>query len=285
MKKLSSIAIKTLSGLIGPLFLAEICVSAFLAGSAANSVYLDKTLHYNEWALRSTAFVVAILAFLVSALATLFLTGCLILVVGSLDNYLFPTEWTRSMLKAVDARNVNHDDYQVIGYRLANLTKTEEGVRFKSMVHKGTTFGARAGATCIHQEEWYSRAHQEQHQAPVDDCTCGWYSRPHAFSLADLRRGNSSSYYASAMLLLECHYTGKIIPRTTGTMGARAQTQHVLKAWIPRYCGFPLCHSPAVEFLNSETGWRTSCGKHKSEDVRYALVDLRNELGCEFEFV
>ncbi len=215
---------------------------------------------------------------LVLGMCTFMLVGTAYITLMGGDNL---TSWSKEHLQSVDDQAPPERPYDFVGYRMAYLLPTANGVRFGSITNRGN-FGVRGEAVCMPSDPMpWKHSVSYQHEAPHPDCQCGFYSKPTA---ADLE-GMVSPYGTS--VLLECSYTGTIIP---GTKGARAQTQTVLRLWLPHACSQLHCSeaAEALYLLTSKSGgsFTARCAEHApSSGQRWSLADLRRELGIDVAFV
>ncbi len=198
----------------------------------------------------------------------------------------FPYDQLVSLVKAKPGASA----YECVGFRFARLWLMDDVVQFQSMT-RWDTFGVRAQATCGICDDEESG---ESHSAPDPDCTCGFYSQN---SLANLCRHLYFAHNPNVVLLM-CSYTGRVIP---GFRGWRAQTQHVLKVWVPNRCSIEHC-TAASEYMGTLTevppnllpdefgrlindGLVPLCREHAPEAIKVmSLLELRQHLPTEFTF-
>ncbi len=161
-------------------------------------------------------------------------------------------------------------EYDFAGYRSASLVVDKEGnFVFSSVRMRRTTFEVDASAECKSNKE---------HAAPDENCKCGFYA-------AD-KPGGIMPAFSGMEVILQCYYTGKVIP---AEKGLRAERQHVTCVLLPSVCSKRRCKQPVENVVvdddwldtNENTiGLRPLCAHHASKsNVRsYTIQDVKESL-------
>lgn len=235
---------------------------------AMGVLYFQPWISLPDWLQRASVFILVTPLYLgVAAIIFFFL----ILFVLSLSAFVVLDTRLFERLTAFKARQEDgavEEEGVFRGYRAARLVYQDDRLCFMSMT-RDDVWGVEAEATC-----------KAGHPVPCPSHTCGFYSTK---ALDSIRP------YASIpdTVILECLYTGTVIP---ATRGCRAHKQHVFKVWLSAACTRRTCKKPSVvlgaRYEGKQMRLRPYCAEHKTTAAHcWTIEQLRDSLPTDFAWV
>lgn len=173
---------------------------------------------------------------------------------------------------------VEQADEPIRGWRAAQVVLEGNRYRFQSVIAGHGSYDAEAVAACHRNDGYYgiriSMYHSEaerRHEAPGEDCSCGFYAVIDPADVEDLAHGRGT-------VMIEADLYGRVIVHERGY---RAQKQRALSVTIPADCLY--CTNAAQPAVPVEGGPLVFvCEKHLPEDhVLISSHDLAAKLGTE----
>ena len=167
----------------------------------------------------------------------------------------------------VELQHATQED-PVTGWRGAQLRRSGPTVVLRPLnVTSNLTIKPQRAKCYAANGVWVVSHPPENHPAPAEDCTCGFYAMK-----------DRTAPDVEGNILLRCDYYGKVIEHEHGY---RAEWQRILGAWIPHseHCqtGF-LCENDPVG-LSFKDGYAIpSCGDHKTKHLA-TLDQIGRRLG------